>query len=85
LLAPIAVTYGLDPLHFGFLFILNLVIGGLTPPVGILLFVLSGVTGISMGELVKNVWPFIVVQACVLILCAVFPSIVLWLPRLMGH
>jgi TRAP-type transport system large permease protein len=85
LLAPIAVSYGLDPLHFGFLFILNLVIGGLTPPVGILLFVLSGVTGISMGELVRNVWPFIVVQAGVLILCAVFPAIVLWLPRLMGH
>jgi tripartite ATP-independent transporter DctM subunit len=85
LLAPIAVTYGLDPLHFGFLFVLNLVIGGLTPPVGILLFVMSGITGISMAELVKNVWPFILVQFGVLLLCAVFPGIVLWLPRLMGY
>jgi TRAP-type transport system large permease protein len=85
LLAPIALKYGIDPLHFGFLFVLNLVIGGLTPPVGILLFVLSGITGISMGELVRNVWPFIVVQGGVLVLCAVFPQLVLWLPRLMGY
>jgi TRAP-type transport system large permease protein len=85
LLAPIAVTYGLDPLHFGFLFVLNLVIGGLTPPVGILLFVMSGVTGITMGELVKNVWPFILIQGAVLVVCAIFPSIVLTLPRLMGY
>lgn len=85
LLAPIAVTYGLDPLHFGLLFVLNLVIGGLTPPIGILLFVMSGVTGISMRDLVANVWPFILVQAGVLILCAIFPAIVLTLPRLMGY
>jgi tripartite ATP-independent transporter DctM subunit len=85
LLAPIAMTYGIDPLHFGFLFVLNMVIGGLTPPVGILLFVLSGITGISMAELVRNVWPFILVQAGVLVLCAIFPGIVLWLPRLMGY
>jgi len=65
--------------------VLNLVIGGLTPPAGILLFVLSGITGISMGELVRNVWPFIVVQGGVLVLCAVFPQLVLWLPRLMGY
>jgi tripartite ATP-independent transporter DctM subunit len=85
LLAPIAVTYGLDPLHFGLLFVLNLVIGQLTPPVGILLFVMSGVTGVSIRELVLNLWPFILVQAGVLILCAIFPAIVLTLPRLMGY
>jgi len=84
LLAPIAMKYGLDPLHFGFLFVLNMVVGGLTPPVGILLFVMSGITKVPMGVLVRELLPFIGVQYGTLILCAVFPGLVLWLPRLLG-
>jgi len=85
LLHPIAMQYGIDPLHFGFLFVLNLVIGMLTPPVGVVLFVVAGVTGVRMRELVLNVWPFIVLMYAVLIACMFFPPIVTALPRALGY
>jgi tripartite ATP-independent transporter DctM subunit len=85
LLAPIAELYGIDPLHFGFVFILNLVIGMLTPPVGVLLFVISSARQVPLNALLANVWPFIVCQFAVLVLCIVFPSIVTWLPRQLGY
>lgn len=84
LLAPIAVTYGIDPVYFGFLFVLNLVIGMMTPPVGVLLFVMCGITRISMTRMIRNVWPFVVVQYLVLILCIFFPQLSLFLPRVLG-
>jgi TRAP-type C4-dicarboxylate transport system permease large subunit len=85
LLHPIALQYGIDPLLFGFLFVFNLVIGMLTPPVGVVLFVVSGVTGVKMGEITWAVLPFIATQYVLLLLCMFFPPIVLWLPRLMGY
>src|SRR5207247_4833388 len=81
LLHPIALQYGLDPLHFGFLFVLNLVIGMLTPPVGVVLFVVCGITGVPMRVLVKSVWPFIALMYGVLFLCMFFPPMVTWLPH----
>jgi TRAP-type transport system large permease protein len=85
LLHPIALLYGIDPLHFGFIFVFNLVIGMLTPPVGVVLFVMCGISGIKLGELVKHIWPFIALMYGLLLLCVFFPKIVLWLPRLMGY
>ena len=85
LLAPIAELYGLDPLHFGFVFILNLVIGMLTPPVGVLLFVVSSARQVPVNTLLANVWPFIVCQFAVLVLCIVYPPVVTWLPRILGY
>ena len=85
LLHPIAIQYGIDPLHFGFLFVLNLVIGMLTPPVGVVLFVVCGVTGIRMRELVTNIWPFVALMYAVLLLCLFFPAVVTTLPRAMGY
>ncbi|MEP7283388.1 MAG: TRAP transporter large permease [Rubrivivax sp.] len=85
LLHPIALQYGIDPLHFGFVFVLNLVIGMLTPPVGVVLFVVSGVTQVPMRELVKSAWPFIALMYVVLILCILFPAIVTTLPRALGY
>ena len=82
---PIALQFGIDPLHFGFLFVLNLVIGMLTPPVGVILFVVCGITGVKMTELVRESWPFIVAMYCVLFLCMLFPGIVTALPRAMGY
>jgi C4-dicarboxylate transporter DctM subunit len=84
LLAPVALTYGIDPLYFGFLFVFNLVIGMMTPPVGVLLFVMCGITRISMSEMVRNVWPYVVVQYLVLLLCIFVPEIVLLVPRILG-
>lgn len=85
LLHPIALQYGIDPLHFGFLFVLNLVIGMLTPPVGVVLFVVCGVTGVRMRELVANIWPFVALMYGVLFLCMFFPAIVTTLPRILGY
>ena len=85
LLHPIALQYGIDPLHFGFLFVLNLVIGMLTPPVGVVLFVVCGVTGVRMRELVSNIWPFVALMYAVLFLCMFFPAIVTTLPRSLGY
>lgn len=85
LLAPIAQSFGIDPLLFGFLFVLNLVIGMMTPPVGVLLFVMCGVSRIGLGTLLKSAWPFILFQYFVLILCLIFPDIVTWLPHQLGY
>jgi tripartite ATP-independent transporter DctM subunit len=85
LLHPIAIQYGIDPLHFGFLFVLNLVIGMLTPPVGVVLFVVCGITGVRMRELVANLWPFIVLMYGVLFVCMLFPPLVTALPRALGY
>ena len=85
LLHPIALQFGIDPLHFGFLFVLNLVIGMLTPPVGVVLFVVCGVTRVRMREMVANVWPFIALMYAVLAACMLFPPLVTALPRALGY
>lgn len=85
LLAPVAVSYGIDPLYFAFIFVLNLVIGMMTPPVGVLLFVMCGITRISMTELVRSVWPFVAIQFVVLAICFAYPPLVTWLPRALGY
>ncbi len=82
---PIAMEMGLDPLHFGFLFVFNLVIGMLTPPVAVVLMVVQGVSGVETKPFMKEVWPFVWVQYGVLLLCMLFPPIVTWLPRTMGY
>lgn len=84
LFAPVAVAYGIDPLWFGFLFMFNLVIGMMTPPVGVLYFVMSGITRVPMMKLVQESIPFVIFQFAVLGLCIVFPSIVTALPRALG-
>ena len=85
LLHPIAMDFGLDPLHFGFLFVFNLVIGMLTPPVAVVLMVVQGVSGVETKPFMKEVWPFVWVQYAVLLLCMLFPPVVTWLPRAMGY
>ncbi|MGE0426884.1 MAG: TRAP transporter large permease [Hydrogenophaga sp.] len=76
-LMPIVKHAGIDPVYFGVLFIMNNAIGLITPPVGIVLNVLSGVAKISMGAIVKGVWPFLFAQTLVLLLLIIFPELVL--------
>ena len=85
LLHPIALEYGIDPLHFGFLFVLNLVIGMLTPPVGVVLFVVCGIARMGVGEISRHIWPFVAAMYALLLLCMLMPEIVLFLPRLAGY
>ena len=85
IIAPIAVQYGIDPVYFGFLFVMNITLGSITPPVGVLLFVASGIWRINILDIIREVWPFIIVQYAVLFVCMLFPSIVLFLPKLVGY
>ena len=76
-LMPIVKQAGIDPVYFGVLFVMNNAIGLITPPVGIVLNVLSGIARISMGAVVKGVWPFLLAQLVVLFVLVMFPQLVL--------
>ncbi|MGE7760026.1 TRAP transporter large permease subunit [Peribacillus sp. NPDC097895] len=76
-LMPLVNAAGIDPVYFGVLFILNNAIGLLTPPVGTVLNVMCGISKISMEEIMKGIWPFLLVEVIVLILLILFPSLVL--------
>ena len=73
---------GIDPVHFGVVMVLNLMIGLLTPPVGLNLYIVSNIAGISFWRAVKGTAPFIVPLVIVLIIITYVPETVLWLPRL---
>ncbi len=84
---PVAVALGYDPIWFGVLMILNIVIAVQTPPYGFALFYLKGIApkGVTMMDLYKSVMPFITVQLLVLIIVMIFPDLVTWLPnKVMG-
>ncbi|CAO3440903.1 TRAP transporter large permease subunit [Azospirillum endophyticum] len=76
-LMPVIKQAGIDPVYFGVLFIINNAIGLITPPVGTVLNVVAGVSRISMGNLMRGVWPFMAAQLIVLALLVLFPSLVL--------
>jgi len=76
-LMPIIKEAGIDPVYFGVLFIMNCAIGLITPPVGIVLNVMCGIAKISMNQLVRGLWPFILAELAVLFLLVLFPSLVL--------
>lgn len=79
---PIIQSVGIDPVHFGLVMTLNLMIGTLTPPVGIVLFVVSRVANLPFEVVTKATAPFLIPLIAVLILITVFPPLVLWLPNL---
>ena len=85
ILAPMAISYGVHPLHFGFVFVLNCVIGMLTPPFGMILFVVCGISGISLARLSRVVFPFLVWQVVVLFLCTYYPPVCTWIPKMLGY
>jgi TRAP-type transport system large permease protein len=76
ILMPIVKAAGIDPVYFGVLFIINNSIGLITPPVGTVLNVVCGVSKISMDEIIKGVWPFMIAQLVVLFLLVLFPVLV---------
>jgi tripartite ATP-independent transporter DctM subunit len=80
--APIAVKLGIDPLHFGIVFVINLCIGLITPPMGLTLFVGCGIANISLEEISKAIVPFLIVEIAVLFLVTYVPAIPLFLPNL---
>lgn len=84
ILLPVAVQFGVDPLHFGVIVVLNLMIGLLTPPVGGVLYVLSSVTNISVAEVFRGVAPFLTPLFVVLAVVTFVPDLVMWLPEALG-
>ena len=85
LIAPIAWSMGIDPLHIGVVICINLVVGLTTPPFGVALFVTSPIAGVTIEENFKESWPMTVGTIAVLLLITYVPQIVLWLPRMMGY
>jgi TRAP-type transport system large permease protein len=76
---------GIDLVHFGVVAVVNCMIGLITPPYGILLFVINGTTGIKLSEIVREIWPFLIALLIALAALVVFPELVLWLPRMFGY
>jgi len=83
-LLPAAIEFGIDPLHLGIVMILNLVLGLLTPPVGLVLYVLSSVTGSSVQTVTRGTVPFLIPLLITLLLITFIPAFSLWLPGLLG-
>ena len=73
---PIVKQAGIDPVYFGVLFIINNAIGLVTSPVGVVLNVVCGVSRISMEDIIKGVWPFMIAQLIVLFAMVLFPGLV---------
>ncbi|MDW4547997.1 TRAP transporter large permease subunit [Defluviimonas sp. D31] len=85
LVFPIAISLGVDPIHLGIIMVVNMEIGMITPPVGLNLFVTSGVAGMSMMRVVKAALPFLVVLFVFLIIVTYVPGLSTWLPtQVMG-
>jgi tripartite ATP-independent transporter DctM subunit len=85
LLVPACRELGIDLVHFGIITVMNLMIGLITPPYGILLFVINGTTKIPINEIVRNVVPFIIVLIGALMLLTSLPDLVLYMPRIFGY
>ena len=82
---PAAAEFGIDPLQLGIVMILNLVLGLLTPPVGLVLYVLSSVTGSPVQRVIKGTVPFLIPLLMTLLLITFVPAFSLWLPSLVGR
>lgn len=84
-LLPTAVALGIDPVHFGVMAVLNIMIGLVTPPYGLLLFMMMKIANVSYAALMAEVWPYLLVMLGALALVTFWPGMVLWLPRLAGY
>lgn len=84
MLSPVAVQVGIDPVHFGVVVCFAIIQGMLTPPLGILLFIVSGIARIKFEQVIKAILPFLCANMAILLLITLAPGFVLFLPRLLG-
>src|SRR3546814_7649701 len=84
-LIPTAQALGIDMVHFGVMVVVNIMIGLITPPYGLLLFIMTRIAEVPLRDLVRDVLPFLWAMFASLALITVFPDLVLWLPRLLGY
>lgn len=83
LLLPVALQLGIDPIHFGLVAIINIMIGGITPPFGSMMFTTCGITDCSISSFLKEIWPFILCLVIVLLLCTFCPWFITVVPNLL--
>jgi C4-dicarboxylate transporter DctM subunit len=84
-LIPTAEALGIDMVHFGIVAVVNIMIGLITPPYGLLLFIMANISGAPLREIVRDTLPFLAAMIAALALITFVPEIVLWLPRLLGY
>ena len=82
---PLATAIGMDIIHFGLIFSVMTIIGYITPPVGVVLFVTSNASGIPFNKLCKTIWPFAIGAAIITTMLAFLPDLCFWIPRLTGY
>jgi tripartite ATP-independent transporter DctM subunit len=85
LFVPTCRALGIDMVHFGVVAVVNCMIGLITPPYGVLLFVINAITGISLKEMISEIWSFIGVLVVALLIMIFVPDVVLFVPRLFGY
>ena len=85
ILAPLAQTLGIAPLHFAMVMLVNLNIGLITPPLGQCIFTVCGITNLKMEQVVRATWPFLLAELVVLVLITFFPIITEIVPRMLGY
>lgn len=84
LLIPAALKLGIDPLHLGIVMVVNIMIGGVTPPFGSMMFLTCSLLNIKLEEFMKEIAPFIIALLLVLLMLTYIPDIVLFLPNLLS-
>lgn len=82
-LLPLLNHYDIDLVHFGVFFVINIMIGTITPPVGTIMYVVCALGKISIGQFAKEVWPFIIALVIALMIVTYVPEVAMWLPNLM--
>ena len=83
ILFPALMAVGFDPIWLGIYIVLMMALGAITPPIGMVVFIVSGISGVSVPKLFKSCMPFIVADLIVILLICIFPAIATWLPSLM--
>ena len=82
---PTAQALGIDLVHFGVMAVVNIMLGLITPPYGLLLFIMTRIADVPLRDIVRDVLPFLYTMIFSLIIITFFPETVLWLPRLFGY
>jgi tripartite ATP-independent transporter DctM subunit len=85
LFVPACKALGIDLVHFGVVIVVNAMIGLITPPYGVLLFVINATTGIPLRAMIREIWPFLGVLLLALLVMILAPEVVLWVPQLFGY
>ena len=85
LLAPVMVSVGVDPIHFAVVMSTTLILGLITPPMGLVLFVCSGISGERVERIAWDLLPYFAFEVAVVFAMVYFPGITLWIPRMLGY